>query len=106
MGRQLDIKIPIGLGDALLIKAMLDRFKHLYERINISFYTEYILAYRNGEQGNYKFLNDLAQLLFSEPPYNYIPEGHTARHFNPQEIQDHFAINAILDQVLPLSNDL
>ena len=71
---------------------MLDRFKHLYERINISFYTEYILAYRNGEQGNYKFLNDLAQLLFSEPPYNYIPEGHTARHFNPQEIQDHFAI--------------
>ena len=88
MGRQLDIKLAIGLGDILLSKAMLDRFKHLYERINISFYTEYIVAYRNGEQGNYKFLNDLAQLLFSEPPYNYIPEGHAVRHFNPQELQD------------------
>jgi hypothetical protein len=92
MGKSLNITIPVGLGDTILIYAMLDRVKHQYDNITLSFYREYINAYRGGDQGNHKFLNDIGKLLFSERPYHFLTEGHAGPLKNAQEIQDFYAI--------------
>lgn len=67
--RQFSASIPIGIGDLIYIKAMFDPIKDQFESINLDLYTELIEAYKK-DNANYQFVKDLANLLFSGPPYN------------------------------------
>ncbi len=65
---QLSITVPIGLGDLIYLRAMLDEVKHNFSQIKIKFHKEIIKSY--GFDPEYsKFLDDIGQLLFSEIPY-------------------------------------
>jgi hypothetical protein len=60
--------IPIGVGDAIYIKAMLDAVKDNYSKISLKFHREIIQFYNLDEKYNL-FLDDIGKLFFSEPPY-------------------------------------
>lgn len=60
--------IPIGIGDLLYVKAMLDAVKHQHDEINIRFCREIIDSYNLDPEYNL-FLDDLGNLLFSDHPY-------------------------------------
>lgn len=64
----LKINIPIGIGDILYAKGMLDAVKHNYNEIHIKFHREIINSYKMSQDYNV-FLDELGRLLFSEPPY-------------------------------------
>jgi hypothetical protein len=64
----LKVHLPIGLGDILYAKGMLDRVKDRYSEIHIRLYREIIASYAFDPSYN-KFLDDISELFFSETPY-------------------------------------
>ena len=64
----LSITVPIGLGDIIYLKAMLDTVKHRYSQIKIKFHREIIQSYLFDPRLSH-FLNEIGTLFFSEPPY-------------------------------------
>lgn len=68
MKNSLKISIPIGLGDILYVKAMLDAIKNNYNEIRLKFNRELIESCRLNPNYNH-FLNEIGLLLFSTPPY-------------------------------------
>lgn len=67
---ELVIKINLGIGDILFIKAALDNVKEKYSNINISPNYSIIDQYRNGDLEYKDFIDKLFFLLFSESPYH------------------------------------
>jgi hypothetical protein len=65
---QLAITVPIGLGDIIYLKAMLDAVKQRYSIIKIKFHREIIKAY-GIDPAYHNFLDEIGPLFFSEPPY-------------------------------------
>jgi len=58
--------IHVGLGDLIYMKAQFDSAKHKFDRIELTFNK----GWSGVHDGYYmNFLNELGQLLFSEPPY-------------------------------------
>jgi len=64
----LRITIPIGLGDIIYVKAMLDAIPNRYDQIKIKYHREIIQSYKF-DPGYNKFLDDIGALFFSNPPY-------------------------------------
>ncbi len=64
----LRVSIPIGLGDLIYTKAMLDSVKHLYNQIHIRIFRDIISSYGIDPKYN-NFLDEIGNLFFSEPPY-------------------------------------
>lgn len=64
----LKITIPIGVGDLLYIKAMLDNTGDRYQEIYIRFHRDIITFYQMDPNYN-KFLDDMGALFFGQPPY-------------------------------------
>jgi hypothetical protein len=58
--------VPIGLGDIIYMKAMFDNVKDRYEKIELTFNKHWIEIH---DQDYPKFLQEIVELLFSEPPY-------------------------------------
>jgi hypothetical protein len=68
------ITTAIGIGDLLYLKSSLDHIKSRHQEIKIYPATGLIKwAQRNDDYAN--FINDLCQLLFSEPPYQLADTG-------------------------------
>jgi hypothetical protein len=69
--------IPTSLGDIITIKAHLDAVKHNYQQINLTFHTALWPGALHTESPQWghnkilwnKYLNDIGQLFFSQPPY-------------------------------------
>lgn len=81
------ITIPVGLGDLIYVKAILEPVKQNYERIEIC-YNKYWLA---AHDSNYPtFINQIGNLLFNEPPYSIVETDHP--HMGPPEICSNFGI--------------
>jgi hypothetical protein len=60
--------VPIGVGDLIYLRGLLDTVKHRYSSIKIKFHKELIGA--NFLDGAYhQYLDDMGKLLFSESPY-------------------------------------
>lgn len=64
----LAITVPIGLGDIIYLKAMLDNVKPRFNQIKIKFHREIIQSYLFSPD-YHDFLNEIGTLFFSEPPY-------------------------------------
>jgi len=67
--RKLEFKIAAGLGDNLVLRMALDTIKHDYDQIRISHNKMIVNDHRNGDPLYFKFLADLGNLIFTEPPY-------------------------------------
>lgn len=67
------INVPIGLGDLIYLKAMLDTVKHRYQKIKIKFHRDIIKFYAF-DPGYHKFLDEIGALFFSEAPYELTSE--------------------------------
>lgn len=65
--------IPIGLGDLLYVRGILDTVKHKYEQIRLNLHREIINSYHIHPDYNI-FLDEIGQLLFSEHPYILLPK--------------------------------
>jgi hypothetical protein len=66
--RTLSATVSIGLGDIIYFKAAFDRVKSEFSEIRLNFHRHIIgSAGRNLDYN--KFLDDIGQLFFSEPPY-------------------------------------
>ena len=78
--KQVSLKIATGLGDALVIRIYFDTVKHEYDQINISHITRLVNEYRNASPQYFKFLNDIGNLLFTEPPYTYSDNNYPIIH--------------------------
>lgn len=65
---ELKITVPIGVGDILYLKAMLDNVKSRYSTIKIKFHRELIKAHHLDPAYD-QFLDEIGALFFSEPPY-------------------------------------
>lgn len=65
---ELAVTIPIGIGDIIYVKAMLDAVKHRYDTIKIKFHREIVRSY-NFDPNYNSFLDDIGALFFSESPY-------------------------------------
>ena len=70
---EIAINVPIGLGDLIYLKAMLDPVKHKYDKIKIKFHREIVGFYNINSEYN-KFLDDIGALFFSEKPYELTNE--------------------------------
>lgn len=82
------ITIPVGLGDLIYIKAILEPVKHNYERIELSFNKRWLSAH----DSNYpSFIGEIAKLLFNDPPYYMVEEDYP--HLGPTEICSSFVIS-------------
>jgi len=66
--KKLNANIPIGLGDLIYIKAMLEPVKHNFSEINLTFHRELIDKYKKESKYN-DFLDEFGKLLFNEEPY-------------------------------------
>lgn len=64
----LAVTIPIGLGDIIYTKAMLDTVSHRYSKIKLKFHREIIQSYKF-DSGYNGFLDEIGSLFFSNPPY-------------------------------------
>ena len=64
----LKITVPIGLGDLIYTKAMLDNIKHRFSEIHINIYRDIISFYGIDSKYN-KFIDEIGSLFFSETPY-------------------------------------
>lgn len=64
----IETNICIGLGDIIYMKGQLDPFKHGFDQIKVTFDSQIIEEYRANAEYK-KFLNDIGDLFFSEPPY-------------------------------------
>jgi hypothetical protein len=67
--RKLEFKIALGLGDNILLRMALDTIKHNYDEIRISHDENIMQIYRNNDPAYQKFMDDIGNLLFTEPPY-------------------------------------
>jgi hypothetical protein len=67
--KKLEFKIACGLGDNIVLRMALDTVKHNYSQIRIAHNKDIVKDLRNSDPKYYKFLNDLGNLLFTEPPY-------------------------------------
>ena len=65
--------IPIGLGDLIYVKAMLDPIKHEYESINLNFHRDIVSMFNKDPSYNL-FIDEIGALLFGEPPYKLSEE--------------------------------
>jgi hypothetical protein len=65
--------IPTALGEIINYKYHLDTVKHKYTQITLSFHKQLLKDHLTldpqQEKLQYKYLNDIGQLFFSEPPY-------------------------------------
>lgn len=61
--------IPIGLGDLIYVKAMLDPVKHNFSQIKIALHKELIKVFHGNSVGYSDFLDDICKLFFTESPY-------------------------------------
>lgn len=88
--RTIETFIPIGLGDLIYVKAMLDPVKHNYDQIKISLHKELIKVFHGDSAGYGNFLDQLGQLFFSEPPYDLGSERGIFR--SPMELASHYQL--------------
>jgi len=73
----IESNIPTALGDLIIIKSHLDAVKHEYDQIRLTFHTELFNIYLHTDHPSwpenkikwFKFLDDIKQLFFSEPPF-------------------------------------
>lgn len=86
-----EISICIGLGDNIVIRGYLDTIKSKYEEIRISHHKPIIQNYRNNDPEYTKFLDQIGNLLFSEPPYIFDHGDYP--HKSQFEIMQHFQID-------------
>lgn len=71
----LELAVPIGLGDLIYIKAMLDSVKFRYSQIRIMFHRGLIADFRGNNPEYHTLLDDIGKLFFSEPPYILTTSG-------------------------------
>jgi hypothetical protein len=74
------LTIAGGLGDSLVIRIFFDAVKHEYEEIRISHDRKIVDFWRKGDPKYYQFLDELGNLLFTEPPYAFDHFNHTVIH--------------------------
>jgi hypothetical protein len=67
--------IPVGLGDLIYVKAMLDPIKNKCSEIKIAYHRELVNVFRNKSTSYNKLLDDFGQLFFSESPYVLTEQG-------------------------------
>jgi len=65
----LELIVPVGLGDLIHIKAMLDPIKSNYNQIKLSFHKDLVRVFHGDNPEYYKILDEFGELFFSEPPY-------------------------------------
>jgi hypothetical protein len=66
--RKMALTIPIGLGDLIYLKGSLDPVRDQFSEIRFRFGRHIISGFGRNNDYN-KFLDDIGQLFFSEPPY-------------------------------------
>lgn len=88
--KKVSTSICLGLGDNIIARIIFDTVKHQYNEIRISHDQSVINHYKRGDAKYIQFLNDIGNLLFTEPPYfldhNKYPPIHTLntiKNFSP-----------------------
>jgi hypothetical protein len=65
------INVSQGIGDNIMAKSILDQVKHNYDQIFITHHAPIVQKEKNNSPEYWKFLHEIGQLFFSEPPYIY-----------------------------------
>lgn len=78
--KKLSTSICLGLGDNIVARIIFDTVKHNYDQIRISHDKNIIQIYKNGDSNYMKFLKDIGNLLFTEPPYYFDSISYPAIH--------------------------
>jgi len=78
--KQISTSICLGLGDNIIARMIFDSVKHEYDQIRISHDKNIFKVYRNNDPAYGKFINDIGNLLFTEPPYYFDQVSYTPIH--------------------------
>lgn len=68
----MEATISLGIGDSLVVRMCLDKIEYNYKTINISYSKKILKEYRNNDPQYANFLNEMGNLLFTEPPYHFV----------------------------------
>ncbi|HEY5267656.1 MAG TPA: hypothetical protein VII94_00800 [Candidatus Saccharimonadales bacterium] len=72
--------ICLGLGDNIIARIIFDTVKHQYSEIRISHDQNVINHYKKGDVKYLQFLQDMGNLLFTEPPYFFDHNAYSPIH--------------------------
>lgn len=72
---QLYILMNLGIGDHIFIRAYLDPIAHKYSQINIAHAKDALAFWFNNDQKRLQFNTQLANTIFSVPPYKFDVNG-------------------------------
>ena len=88
--KQISTSICIGLGDNIIARMIFDTVKHEYDEIKISHDAGVIREYKNGDAAYMAFLQEIGNLLFTEPPFSFSTQQYkpiitlnTIQNFSP-----------------------
>lgn len=69
--KRIATSICLGLGDNIVARIIFDTVKHEYEEIKISHDKAVQRHFKNGDLAYDRFLKEIGNLLFTEPPYRF-----------------------------------
>jgi hypothetical protein len=81
--KQISLQLNLGIGDQIVCRCFIDPIKHLYSRIQISHAKDALSFWHNNNPQRLQFNTALGQLVFSEPPYVFVPNPPSPFPFFP-----------------------
>ncbi|HEY5267660.1 MAG TPA: hypothetical protein VII94_00820 [Candidatus Saccharimonadales bacterium] len=69
--KKLDLTLALGIGDNLVVRTYFNTIKHNYEQINITHSKPILQIFRDNDREYAKFVTEMGNLLFTQPPYRY-----------------------------------
>src|SRR5258708_27207087 len=71
--------IAQGIGDNIMAKCYADQVKDQYDKIYFTHHAPIVQKQKNNDPKYWKFLNDVGNLFFSDPPFVYNDGDHPFR---------------------------
>jgi len=85
MNKQLFLQINLGIGDHVVARMFLDGIKHKYDKITIIQAQDALAYWFKNDPTRRNFNTQLGSLVFSDPPYFFIPNPTSILPFYPTE---------------------
>src|SRR5271170_4824551 len=83
--KQIYIQMNLGIGDHIFLRIYLDGIKDEYDRITVIHAQDALAYWFKNDPIRRNFNTQLASLVFSEPPYFFIPNPNSILPFYPNE---------------------
>lgn len=93
----IESNIVLGIGDLIYLRAMLYAEKHRFSQITLSFDNNILSLYRNNDYR--RFLYEIGELFFSEPPFKLIAPGQMYKLRWPPDFQKDYGVRMIIPKL-------